>query len=64
MSNVIAEECYECKYFDRSTVGEYGDCRRYPPKMIAGDKEKGEMDFIPSHPTVYFSEWCGEFQAL
>ncbi len=67
MSNLIDAECSGCKYWEGYNLddfSDYGDCRRYPPKMTTGDKEKGELDVIPLHPRVYFSDWCGEFKAL
>lgn len=53
--------CQKCIYFrpyvyefdDNQMVSDYGECRRFPPKLVMSD-ERG-------FPVVEVESWCGEF---
>ena len=51
-------DCNNCVFFSSIRPLTNGECKRYPPVIVAGT--------IPSdvctHPIVHPNDWCGEFK--
>ena len=57
--------CKKCRYFRPFMGGEgqSGECRRYPPRIIAGARPDADTDFDNNGywPVVGGGDWCGEW---
>lgn len=57
--------CERCRFFREIEAGSYGECRKYAPqpaRMKCGPRRKPEDDYRPEWPSVYVSDWCGDFE--
>ena len=59
--------CKNCRYFRPFVGGEgqRGECRRYPPRIIAGARPDVYTDFDNNGywPVVGGGDWCGKCHA-
>lgn len=55
--------CSSCAWFaNLSAAKAFGECRRYPPKVVTFEDEDGENLVIKGDifPRTSASSWCGE----
>ena len=77
---MTAPRCGTCRFFQVENAaarmgslalyaGTTGECRRYPPRMVAGADRAKSGYFAsglpaPEWPILAEAEWCGEFAAV
>lgn len=54
--------CSNCKLWVAGRIWHSGQCRRYPPTTIGGERLGTGLHVSTSFPTTGHDDWCGEFQ--
>lgn len=55
--------CGNCSHFANTSAAKaFGECRRFPPKVVTYEDEDGESLVIKGDifPRVSATSWCGE----